>query len=218
MGDSKSLLSFLPIRNEQNWIMGYCVVWGLQRGSPRVTDGWGIIHWVWQGQRMQKVEMLSVSCHCFQSTLHPAIWHWKLKNLDFCTSSMLIFFSLDVINDLVEVADNAVIFSMQSPLVLARTVVLCCCYWSYPSYVSEERKWLKILWFGSVPCSRKNLSLHRKCKNWKTKNISLFQNPIRKNWCSQKCKIFTLVAFLDFSVRRIFFSKLLKTHVLCWFF
>ena len=41
MGDSKSLLSFLPIRNEQNWIMGYCVVWGLQRGSPRVTDGWG---------------------------------------------------------------------------------------------------------------------------------------------------------------------------------
>ena len=108
---------------------------------------------------------------------------------------------------------------MQSPIVLARTAVLRCLWsWSFPSCVSEERKWLKILWFGSVPCSRKNLSLHRKCKNWKTKNISLFQNPIRKNWCSQKCKIFTLVAFLDFSVQQIFFSKLLKRHVLCQFF
>ena len=54
---------------------------------------------------------------------------------------------------------------------------------------------------------RKNLSLHRKCKIWKTKNIVLILGHVRFELCSWKCKNHLFVASLVFYPTETIFSK-----------
>ena len=57
---------------------------------------------------------------------------------------------------------------------------------------------------------RKNLSLHRKCKIWKTKNIILTLRHIRSELCFWKCKKYLFWASLEISAHRLIFSKVLE--------
>ena len=62
---------------------------------------------------------------------------------------------------------------------------------------------------------RKIPNLHRKCKNWKTKNIRFFKMRFRKNVCFPKCKNSLLSKDSVFYVRQIFFffqSQILPLH------
>ena len=54
---------------------------------------------------------------------------------------------------------------------------------------------------------RKKLSLHRKCKIWKTKNIVLILGHVRFELCSWKCKNHLFVASLVFYPTETIFSQ-----------
>ena len=64
------------------------------------------------------------------------------------------------------------------------------------------------------------LSLHRKWKNEKTKNIVLFPNRLQRELCFSKCKISLCLAFLEFRPQKMKKSvsrNSLKTSFSCLF-
>ena len=58
------------------------------------------------------------------------------------------------------------------------------------------------------PTSLKILNLHRKCKNWKIKNIRRELISKSRVWCSYLCKICPQGPYLKFSAWKMFFSKI----------